>query len=136
VRFFFYGTLLDDDVRSLVLGSRAADMSLEPATLHGYCRCVMQRRTYPVISPDVRNSVTRRVIRGLDARMAHRLAAFEGAEFEPLQCNVTIENGRILRTWVFVAGSDAVLSMTPWDLETWQRRHKAEFLRRLRRGAA
>jgi hypothetical protein len=37
MRFFFYGTLMDEDIRRAVLGDRAPD-AVEPATLIGYRR--------------------------------------------------------------------------------------------------
>ena len=36
MRFFFYGTLMDRDLLSLVLGRRVEQRTLKPALLRGY----------------------------------------------------------------------------------------------------
>lgn len=139
MRFFFYGTLLDADIRRLVLGRGALGLAVEPATLGGYRRVSLRRRSYPAVVPDPLGSVAGCLARGLDAGAAERLAAFEGGEYEPVLCAVSTEVstgvstgvGRTLPAWVFVAGGAAVLSTMPWDFATWRRRHKRAFQRRL-----
>ncbi len=136
MRFFFYGTLLDADIRSLVLGPGAGRISVAPATLSGYRRVCLRRRTYPAVVSDARGAVAGCLARGLDSGMADRLNAFEGAEYDPVLCAVTTAGGAAVSAWVYVAGGRAAVTAMPWNLEIWQRRHKAALQRRLRRGAA
>jgi hypothetical protein len=56
LRFFFYGTLIDADVRRLVLGRLAPD-EVEPATLSGWRRVKLAGVTYPGIVPDAKGWV-------------------------------------------------------------------------------
>ncbi|MBL8834369.1 MAG: gamma-glutamylcyclotransferase, partial [Rhodospirillales bacterium] len=50
MRFFFYGTLIDPDVRRAVLG-RLAPASVEPATLKGWRRFSAKGVTFPIARP-------------------------------------------------------------------------------------
>lgn len=133
--FFFYGTLMDADVRALVLpASSVAAAVLEPATLAGWRRVVMRRRRYPVI---VRHSVSRvdgLLMRGLDRGAVSRLLAFETGEYVPRALTVEATAGGSARAWVFVASRAARPSSTTWDLEAWRRTHKRGLTRRLRAG--
>ncbi len=56
---------------------------------------------------------------------------FEGEEFDRIRCAVTLADGTTVKAWTFVASRQATPSATSWNLATWQRNHKREFLRRL-----
>jgi hypothetical protein len=75
VRFFFYGTLIDPDVRRLVLGTRAP-MSVEPATLAGWRRVCLPKVTYPAVLRAAREVVDGVLVRGLDAEARRRLVDY------------------------------------------------------------
>ena len=49
--YFFYGTLMDPDVRALVLSPAMRDVAVEAAVLEGYRRVFMRGRVYPVVIP-------------------------------------------------------------------------------------
>jgi gamma-glutamylcyclotransferase (GGCT)/AIG2-like uncharacterized protein YtfP len=134
MRFFFYGTLLDPDVRRQVLGRGAGALAVEPAVLSGYRRVYVRGKTYPVVVPDPASAVEGCLMRGLDRRAAQRLIAFETDEYDLVERTVITASGGIVACRVFVAGRRALPSVRPWDYETWRRRHRAEFGRRLRRG--
>jgi gamma-glutamylcyclotransferase (GGCT)/AIG2-like uncharacterized protein YtfP len=134
MRFFFYGTLLDPEVRREVMGRAAGALPAEPAVLAGYRRVYVRGKTYPVAVPDPASAVEGCLVRGLDRRAAQRLIDFETDEYDLVERTVVTGSGRTIRCRVFVAGRRALPSVRPWDYETWRRRHRSAFGRRLRRG--
>ena len=78
---FFYGTLLDVDVRRLVLGVSAERLRLEPARLHGYRRMAKDRSTAPLLVPGPGMWVEGLLARGLDRPQMARLCHFEGRNY-------------------------------------------------------
>jgi hypothetical protein len=129
--FFFYGTLLDADVRALVLGA-AAPAALEAATLTAWRRVAHPRETYPMIVPAPSAAVEGAIARGLAADTVARLVTYEGPEYRIAAVEVRLADGTGVAAEVFVpiaplAGADA-----PWDLASWQRRHKARYLARMK----
>jgi gamma-glutamylcyclotransferase (GGCT)/AIG2-like uncharacterized protein YtfP len=134
MRFFFYGTLLDPEVRRHVIGPTADAHPAEPAVLAGY-RCVyMSRKTYPVAVPDRKGSVQGCLVRGLDKAARARLVAFETNEYDEAEREVRTAAGMVLRCRVFVASRLAAPSSKVWDFASWQKRHADDFKRRMRRG--
>ena len=131
MRYFFYGTLLDADVRDLVIGD--VGYTVEPASLPGFRRLCIRRRTYPVILPAPHVTVEGCLARGLDRAAAARLIAFETDEYIEVGVNCRISGGRDVPCRVFIAGPLARPSSESWELAVWQRRHKRNFLRRYRR---
>jgi hypothetical protein len=133
MRFFFYGTLLDPDVMTLVIGRRLAPRRYAAATLPGYARRRAKGASYPIVLSDPCAVVEGAVVGGLSARDVAHLAAYEGPRYRVASRKVRI-NDRIVSVSVFepverrfepVAGR--------WDLVVWQRTDKRRFVDRLRR---
>ena len=131
MRVFFYGTLMDPDVRRLVLGPRAKALRVEPAVLPGYRRVGMRRRSYPVVVPDPRRSVEGCLAHGVDREQFARLTDFESDEYVARRRPV-VAGGREYSAWVYVASALAAPTLAEWRFETWRERHKRAFLRRHR----
>ena len=49
MRFFFYGTLLDRDVATMVLGRRLPPHAYAPAALPGHARRWVKGASYPIV---------------------------------------------------------------------------------------
>jgi len=136
--FFFYGTLLDDDVRAAVLGRTAPACAPVPAVLAGFRRVPVSGRSFPALIADPRGRVDGALLAGLDAAAAARLSYFEGPEYDPLLRPVVDAAGVSRDAWVFVPAprQPFMPGLRPrpgrWDLASWQRRHKARYLRELR----
>lgn len=135
MRFFFYGTLLDEDVRRLVLGEWAP-AAVEPATLDGWRRLTLEGVDYPVIVPAKGELVDGAVARGLDATASARLERYEGPDYVLAAVEVWLSaSGRSLAVNVFVPRPGfRVIGHPGWDLKHWQRQVKPRFLARLRPG--
>jgi hypothetical protein len=137
MRFFFYGTLIDPDVRALVLG-RHAPRIVEPAGLRGW-RCVpVPARTYPMLIADPEGRLSGVLVRGLNAVARERLVRYEDDLYELVEIDVEIgRRGKKRGAFTFVARSGRTASGSrTWDFTDWQRRHKRRFLQRLRRRLA
>lgn len=135
MRFFFYGTLLDEDVRRLVLGERAP-AGVEPAILAGWQRLILEGVAYPVIVPVADQAVDGAVARGLDAAASARLERYEGPDYVRAAAEVRLSaSGRSLAVNVFVPRPGfRVIGRPGWDLKHWQRQVKPRFLARLKPG--
>ncbi|MEE8559476.1 MAG: gamma-glutamylcyclotransferase family protein, partial [Alphaproteobacteria bacterium] len=78
MRYFFFGTLMDPDVRALVIGGPAPASRIEPATLAGFRRVHVAGRSYPMLISDALGRVEGCLVRGLDGRARARIGQFEG----------------------------------------------------------
>ncbi len=133
MRFFFYGTLIDDDVRALVLGAQAVGLEVAPAELAGW-RCVSVRgKTYPAVVRSAAATTPGVLTRELPDGAVAALTAYEGPEYDLIRADVSA-SGEVSAAAVFVAGSSCRVSARPWDFDAWQRLHKRTFVARLLRG--
>lgn len=136
--FFVYGTLLDEEVRALVLGRDAAAVAAVPARLDGFRRVPVAGHSFPVVIADPRGLVEGALIAGLDAAAAARLSYFEGEAYQAVRRRVERADGVAVEAWLFVAAPRRPFApgLRPrpgvWDLARWQRRHKAGYLRGVR----
>lgn len=135
MRFFFYGTLMDADIRRAVLGDRAPD-TVEPATLLGYRRVAAANGAYPMLLKANGYEVDGVVARGLDKVARARLDRYEGDEYELIDVDVATREKRDLRALVYMPARDNAprMSLGPWTLDMWQRRFKRELLAMIKMG--
>lgn len=126
--YFFYGTLIDADVRAAVLGPAVVDIEAIDDTLSGWRRVFMAGKTYPVIVPSPAHAVTgvRMAIPGEQAR--RRLTYFEGPEYRIVR--VTLASGQ--EAEVFAGSKQARPGTRRWEFDIWTKREKARFLARIR----
>ena len=132
MNFFFYGTLLDDEVFALVTGR-----SLDPpercrATIDGYCRVFREGASYPILIATASGRVDGALVSGLGPKETERLKTFEGNEYDLVQLIVRRHTGRPVAAHVFMAKTWVTGSTDPWDLAHWRHRHKRRYLARLR----
>ena len=132
MRFFFYGTLLDEDLRVAVLG-RLAPLAVDKATLHGWRRVTAPGASYPVIFPRQGGRVVGVVARGLDRRAAALLDAYEGDDaYARRPIEVTLPGGRRVEAQIYApADGRFKRGRRPWSLAAWRRLHKRAFIDRL-----
>jgi hypothetical protein len=137
VRLFFYGTLLDPDVQSLVLGRALGTSDLIPAVLRHF-RCVyIAGRTYPMVLPHrggaVKGAVAMRLSRDDLARIAH----YEGSDYRleryavwPLAADQPA--AKPIFAWLYRSRPDIRPSTREWRLSAWQAKDKTLYLRAAR----
>ncbi len=129
MRFFFYGTLRDADVRRKVIGPAVARLAIEPATLPGYACVFMRGRPYPVLRAREGAAAEGVLTAPLAAVEAARIDRFETDEYRAGPATVLTEAGEPVTARVYFAARSGLASEVPWSLADWQRRHKKTLLR-------
>jgi hypothetical protein len=133
MRFFFYGSLLDEDVTALVIGRRLPPRAWVPAKLSGFSRRKAKGVTYPVAIRDPKGSVEGAVVSGFSKREVERLQAYEGPRYHTVPLRVWI-HGRLTTVSVFEPKEKAFQPVDGvWSLTEWQRRDKRKFVERIRK---
>lgn len=127
--FFFYGTLLDEDVRRLVLGPEAARLKLMPARLAGYRRLANGPSSAPLLARRRGASVEGLLVRGLDRHQAARLRHYEGRNYRSARCRVRLADGKTCQAMVYLSQGRIPRRRRSWRLREWQRRSKRAFLK-------
>jgi hypothetical protein len=133
MRFFFFGTLMDTDVLSLVIGRTVSADMLKPAHLDGFRRVCVQGASYPVIVADEDGMVDGVIMAGISPQECEALEAYEGKGYRVVTSMV---DGRAERREVLMFEPvDGSFTATDeeWELAQWQRRDKARFLEGVRR---
>lgn len=133
MRFFFFGTLMDADILSAVIGRQVTGDMLKPAHLDGFRRVAVDGASYPIIVPDEDSVVDGCMVAGISPEERQMLEAYEGQGY------------RVVTTWIDArAERREVLMFEPvdgafrttgqeWDLAHWQRHEKPTFLEGVRR---
>lgn len=135
MRFFFYGTLLDSDLRRFVLGARAPT-TVEPATLAGWERVPVRDAVLPIIRRRAGAAVEGMLARGLDAEAARLLVEYESGGYDLVAVEVALADGgrRSARVFAAIPGGPLAPASGAWRFDEWERRHKAAFLAAIRGG--
>ncbi len=128
MEFFFYGTLLDAEVRALVMPHRAEALTQTPAVLPGFRRVQANCGYFPVLTRHATGRVEGAVIGGLDVRSLLLMAHFEGDEYLPQRVTV-VQQGQRRGLWVFMPAHSGYATGRAWSLERWQRGHKRRLIR-------
>lgn len=125
---FFYGTLMDAEVRTRVLGRRT---SAQPAVARGYRAYRHLTGSYPVLRATPLGAAPGLLVAGLDGGDISRLCWYEGDEYERRLIAVSGPGARPIEAWAFVGVDGIKTDSRVWSLADWQRLHKSAFLRRL-----
>ena len=129
MRYFFYGTLRDPDVRRAVIGPAVDRVRIVPGILPGY-RCVFMRgRYYPALRLAPQAEVEGVIADGIDSFQAARIDRFETSEYRLRKAAVRSEDGTESEALVYFTARPGLAGTTPWRLDDWQRRHKPAALR-------
>ena len=129
MNLFFFGTLMDDDVRAIVCGG---PLPVRPATLRGWRRPHVAGRHYPMLVPRPGGRLDGVVAEGVDAETARRLQIYEGWEYELRPFRLETPRGPVA-AHVFTCPLGIAWSEPEWRLDRWRLRHKRAFLPELRR---
>jgi hypothetical protein len=128
MRFFFYGTLLDDELRRIVIGR---DVVLDEATLAGWRRRGVAGKHYPMIERDPTGSIAGAVTETLGAGEIARLRHYEGDGYELIAAGIRDRSGAELAAEIFVPLAGSLVGAGNWSLSDWQREHRTSVLERL-----
>ncbi len=133
MRYFFYGTLIDPDIRRHVMGD-LAPASVEPARLEGWRRFSLKGASFPIARPDRAASIDGVLARGLDKAAGRLLDIYEGPGYGRTIVSVRDADGKARDAVLFVEDGSVefIVVPQPWDYEVWVRRHKKEFMAQLK----
>ena len=132
MQLFFYGTLLDADLRRAVLGAGAERIELRPAVLPGF-RCTRSSYgDFPVLLRRSGGRVKGALAEGFDRTDLLRIGNFEGEDYAPARALVIGEDGRRRRAWIYLANLPGPVERRPWSLRGWQLRSKSRLMARVR----
>lgn len=129
--FFFYGTLVDADVRRLVLGREVPDHVMRPALLSGFRRYAVRGQPYPAAVPVAGATVDGVLLTGASLRDAAMLSCFEGNDYDEQLCRVSQGGGGdagCCDAWVFVASDRVPHDESGWSIDEWRAQHKPAFV--------
>lgn len=132
MKLFFFGTLMDAEVRSLVMGRDADPGTIEPAIAQGFRRVFVAGRHYPMLLAHASGWVEGTLVHGLDAERVHRLQVYEGWEYSLQPIQVQTNSGHKVMAHVFMCPPHIEADPREWRLDQWQRRHKRTFLPKAR----
>ena len=126
--FFFFGTLMDPDLRDLVVGRPVSEKCVLKAFLPDTRRVAIRGQSYPIVVPDVGNRVEGHLVRDLDETAAARLSYYEGDEFNAGLRDIELPTGDFTRAWAFLSETDLSQTSGKWQLGDWQRQFKHKTL--------
>lgn len=132
MNLFFFGTLMDPDVRELVCGRAFPPDSVEPATAQGFRRVFVAGRHYPMLLAHASGWVDGTLVRGVDPESVHRLQVYEGWEYSLQPMQVHLASGTTVMAHVFICPPHIQPDKRDWRLDQWQRRFKRGFLPKAR----
>jgi hypothetical protein len=137
-RFFFYGTLMDADLRRAVVGRAVPDDQVVPATLGGYRRVRVAGQWFPMLLPGLAGDAVDGVLAsGFSRAEIARLVAYEGPHYALEPVRVRLAAGGAATGLVFLPRPGALRpGSVPWELDAWRRTEKPRVLRGLAAGRA
>jgi len=127
---FVYGTLLDADVRLLVIGRELDDTAMPPAMLSDHGVHVLAGHSVPAAVPKPGAEIVGRLLCGLTGAEHRRIAVFEGAAYDARTVTVALADasGDSQAALVYLARPGQRTRAGGWSLEAWQQRDKPAFL--------
>ena len=129
-----YGTLLDAEVRALVLGDAWRNAG-QPALLRGWERRYVAGQVYPGIRPAPGAEIDVLVLSDLTAEALAAADWFEGDEYErrSLPIAFTDAAGGRDEALFYIPTPATALAAEPWFYDDlWRRRHHARFMQEAR----
>lgn len=122
---FFFGTLMDVDILTTVLGRVPAASDREVAFVRGWRRVFVAGRPYPMLIPQAGGRVEGLLVSGLGDRDCGRLAFYEGWEYVTAPVSIRTLSGRSVETEMFTCPVGVLSESRDWRLDLWQRKHKS-----------
>lgn len=131
MHLFCFGTLMDPDIREIVLGRAVPDHQARRAGLSGFRRVSVPDETYPAAVPTEGARVDGLVVGPITPLERDRVQFFEGFEFALEEHPVEIEGAPVnapLNALVCIMTDRLSPDAEPWDFERWQREDKPLFI--------
>ena len=128
MNWFFFGSLMDQEVLEIVVGRTVLEEEMIAADLHGYRRISVANESYPALAHTPNQTVEGVMIQSLDAPEALRVMYFEGEEYKPEEVQLQLKNQRPIKAFCFLPSPDLETIDLEWDFEQWRKDHLNDFL--------
>ncbi|MBU3069322.1 gamma-glutamylcyclotransferase [Aestuariicella sp. G3-2] len=116
---FFYGSLMDPEVRSHVFEDSIIPGQVVPAVAYDHQTFTYPGETFPVLVPEAGSRVLGEVLRNPTAEALARMAFYEGDEYGMASLDVELSDGQVL-TAHYNQATDEELTLTdPWCFQQW-----------------
>ncbi|MEQ8708561.1 MAG: gamma-glutamylcyclotransferase family protein [Rhodospirillales bacterium] len=129
--WFFYGTLLDEQVFRAVTRRDLNAFRPQRATALSMARVFLPGQSYPTLIARTGSRTSGLVCQGLPPSVIRRLEAYEGEDYRTRLVPVRLADGRRLAAHTFVAIRSPSLAARRWRPEDWQTKGRALTLKRI-----
>jgi hypothetical protein len=119
MRLFFFGSLMDSDLLSVVLDRPLDAATLQPARLLGFDRRRAKGESFPVIVPQPGGEIDGCLVHGLGWGDLDRVQFFEGEDYVLRPFPVAADGVR-LEAHMFIATDKLRPDEAPWDFARWR----------------
>lgn len=129
MRYFFFGTLMDTELREVVLGRALPESSLRPAFLPDHARYCVLGQAFPLLVPEAGSRVDGLLATGISAGEAARILWYESDDYDIRETAVHVSERRVISAMCCLAGPRARHGGIAWDFERWRREDRSFALR-------
>lgn len=124
---FIYGSLLDKDILSAVLGRTVDPDMVCPARLADFATHTYPNESFPLLKPSPGNFARGEVIYGMSQTDFDRINFYEGDEYGFGELEVELADGSLI-TATFNRSEPLEVNTPEWNLTCWQRDEKPTFI--------
>ena len=124
--YFFFGTLMDPDVLTVVLDRPAETVQRTAARLERFRRARVRGESYPVLEPSEDGIVHGLLVLRLTELETRRIAYYEGDEYRLVRLDVICGEG--VQSALAFAEATSLATDGEWDFTRWQREEKQALL--------
>lgn len=128
MNWFFFGSLMDQEVLEIVVGRTVLEEEMIVAELPGYRRVSVANESYPALAFTPNQSIDGILIETLDATEALRIMYFEGEEYRAEEVQLRLKNQKPVSAFCFLPSEDLSIINLEWDFEQWKTKYKHDFL--------
>jgi Gamma-glutamyl cyclotransferase, AIG2-like len=125
MRCFFFGTLMDSELRRVVLGRALPQAALRRAFLPGFARYRVRGEAFPLLVAEAGGRVDGVLAAGIGANEAARIHWYESDDYDIRETEVHLAADRVTSAFCCLAGAKARHDGVPWDFERWRREDRA-----------
>lgn len=121
--FFFYGSLMDEELLEAVLGRAASHLTFTPGWLDGYVAETAHGYTFPTLIERRGERVDGVIAKGLTQADIDRIAYFEDTEYAPVVVDISTARSDV-SAQVFMATATLKTTGETWAFDKWKVEHK------------
>ena len=117
--WFFYGTLLDEDVFRAVTGRALASFNPDPGRALHHRKVFLPGQSYPTLLRSAGKHADGVICRRLPTTVGRDISEYEGPDYVIRRVPVLLDSGTRIAADCFIAKSSPTSAARNWDLESW-----------------